>query len=233
MSIIGTFAMALVIGALPTLFIIRRRLATLKYRPKHAPARPLDSASAGKACVLSGATGETQLTTKQRASIQQSDTILHCAACGACSRPQQVAALARTASTLTGNMANCATAYTLAQLPIQNSHADASLRRCMGTALYGASNSGDRCMDCWGENIACTIRECTGECIKATIGGDKYKCLQCDEERCGSAFKRCAGANRRRAAVTTDIIRIPESMCSIAASLSQIEDRAAPSMSYR
>jgi hypothetical protein len=40
-------------------------------------------------------------------------------------------------------------------------------------------------------------------------------CLQCDEDRCGSAFKSCAGANRRRCGIKTDIDRPTEQLCTV------------------
>ena len=37
--------------------------------------------------------------------------------------------------------------------------------------------------------------------------GKLNACLQCDEDMCGPAFKKCAGANRRRSCIPSDIMR--------------------------
>ena len=39
------------------------------------------------------------------------------------------------------------------------------------------------------------------------------KCLECDEKRCGPAFIRCAGANRRRSGIQSDIERNYSHVC--------------------
>ena len=39
--------------------------------------------------------------------------------------------------------------------------------------------------------------------------------MQCDELLCGSAFVTCAGANRRRLGITTDIGRGGAELCNV------------------
>ena len=46
--------------------------------------------------------------------------------------------------------------------------------------------------------------------------GELNPCLECDETNCGPAFKKCAGANRRRCGISTDINRSDDDMCHIA-----------------
>jgi hypothetical protein len=38
-------------------------------------------------------------------------------------------------------------------------------------------------------------------------------CIRCDEQMCGPEFAQCAGANRRRAGMLTDINRPERLMC--------------------
>lgn len=46
---------------------------------------------------------------------------------------------------------------------------------------------------------------------------DSNPCLACDEARCGAEFMQCAGANRRRAGVVSDIERGRREVCTVAA----------------
>ena len=43
--------------------------------------------------------------------------------------------------------------------------------------------------------------------------GKLNSCLQCDEDKCGPAFKKCAGANRRRSCIASDIFRDKDTIC--------------------
>ena len=47
--------------------------------------------------------------------------------------------------------------------------------------------------------------------------GDLSPCLQCDEVLCGPAFVECAGANRRRCGITSDISRANSEVCNLTA----------------
>ena len=64
----------------------------------------------------------------------------------------------------------------------------------------------------------CDLRRCVFSCLLYRMGlggstnqGDKEgelsDCLRCDEKLCGPPFVTCAGANRRRAGITSDIGR--------------------------
>jgi hypothetical protein len=74
------------------------------------------------------------------------------------------------------------------------------------------------------ENILCTRKHCASICIipvifgkqsKSNNGTTLNKCLQCDEDKCGPAFKKCAGANRRRCGIGTDIARPDDQLCKV------------------
>ena len=78
------------------------------------------------------------------------------------------------------------------------------------------------CSKCWADNIECTKRKCFFTCMKRQIIKSESnniiqqdgkpslnKCLECDEKLCGPEFIKCAGANRRRLGIISDIIRDP------------------------
>ena len=65
----------------------------------------------------------------------------------------------------------------------------------------------------------CTMEKCTPTCVKCKLGlgcpqeDGLNACLRCDEDLCGPAFKKCAGANRRRSGIVSDIVRNDTSIC--------------------
>ena len=79
----------------------------------------------------------------------------------------------------------------------------------------------DECNECWMENIKCDRKNCKWICLWSMIINEPYvdkngnlnKCLQCDEDKCGPAFKACAGANRRRSCIASDIMRDDKLIC--------------------
>ena len=74
-------------------------------------------------------------------------------------------------------------------------------------------------MDCWTDNIMCDANQCKWHCIEKFFDPDNdgnYEgCLKCDEERCGPAFIKCAGANRRSAGILSDISRVGDQVCEV------------------
>jgi hypothetical protein len=76
----------------------------------------------------------------------------------------------------------------------------------------GLSNG---CNQCWIDNMKCTISSCLATCLwhnmfknlPWSVNATLNPCIQCDEELCGPAFVKCAGANRRRAGIVSDISR--------------------------
>jgi hypothetical protein len=59
------------------------------------------------------------------------------------------------------------------------------------------------------------MKKCVFTCVKMLIfggsnnddSGELNDCLKCDERRCGPAYIECAGANRRRSGIVSDIGR--------------------------
>ena len=80
------------------------------------------------------------------------------------------------------------------------------------------------CNECWVDNILCDIQKCVFTCLLFRMGwggsnnapgseGMLSECLECDERRCGPAFIACAGANRRRSGMHSDIERNRSHVC--------------------
>ena len=73
----------------------------------------------------------------------------------------------------------------------------------------------DACNDCWTDNVMCDQVHCKYTCLWAIGTGQRNNredgalnpCLACDERMCGTNVTLCAGANRRRAGIKTDIAR--------------------------
>lgn len=68
----------------------------------------------------------------------------------------------------------------------------------------------------------CDLNNCVFTCLTGIIfnvTGTKNsdglnKCQQCDEQMCGPAFVACAGANRRRCGIVSDLQRDAREICS-------------------
>lgn len=130
-------------------------------------------------------------------------TILHRQACGLCSNPQDIEVYHRTAHNLTEITTRAGVLYALLGDSYAIDHMD----------TYAGLSA--PCRNCWMDNIRCTYHHCAGLCLwhrwvlrsPVTIDGQLNDCLQCDDDHCGRAFAQCAGANRRRVGIVTDIQR--------------------------
>jgi hypothetical protein len=129
-------------------------------------------------------------------------TPLHAGACGACSNARDLTVYHRTRHTLTRESVACAYRY----LAFGRKEAE----RCVHAIGFSTP-----CSTCWVDNIACTATHCRSLCLRErllngannTPSGKLSPCLACDEEHCGAPFIKCAGANRRRSGITSDIDR--------------------------
>lgn len=141
------------------------------------------------------------------------NSVLHCEECGACSNPHDISIYVRTKSTLTHIATECA---------IRSILSPSLANRCMLKKAGFSQN----CNACWIENIICDRKYCLLKCLAekslALVGlkgreneNGLTPCLQCDEDLCGPAFKACAGANRRRCGIKSDIDRPFEELCTI------------------
>lgn len=141
-------------------------------------------------------------------------TVAHCAACGACSTDADVGVLRATAATLTATMTACA---------LKAFSGRAAVQACVD-ARVGFTPP---CSACWVDNVACDQQRCVFTCLYGLLRGEANNrdadagelspCLKCDEALCGPAFMDCAGANRRRLGITSDIGRAPAEMCNLSA----------------
>ena len=143
--------------------------------------------------------------------------VMHCGPCGECSTLQDVGVYYDTRNTITSTATKCAWAYLLGG------------RRVLDWCLRKLIPFTEGCHRCWYENVICTCTECLGTCMKYRLprllsfsadAGEEVlsletdPCLACDEQKCGPAFGTCAGANRRRAGITSDIARDRGEICS-------------------
>lgn len=158
---------------------------------------------------------------------------LHCGACAACSRAEDIEVLARTRGWITDVMTGLSTKFA-APLGHHNVTKLAEDLHAVGFTLSndkwrGANRAS--CMECWMDNIMCDVMTCWESCwaklvkLGRRLGPDSYidrdpawwnihaKCLMCDEMKCGAEFIQCAGANRRSSGIVSDIPRPREQQC--------------------
>ena len=134
--------------------------------------------------------------------------ILGCGPCGACSNEHDVHIYWQTRNNLTKVSRVCAVKSLLSEKWGE---------KCMKEQVGFT----DDCNKCWMENIKCDRENCKWVCLWSLIINEPYvdddeklnACLQCDEDKCGPAFKKCAGANRRRSCIASDIMRDEALIC--------------------
>lgn len=134
--------------------------------------------------------------------------VMHCGLCGACSNKHDIDIYLRTRENLTQVTRRCAFLSTFSY---------EKSRQCVKENV-GFTES---CLDCWMANILCDRKLCYAVCLKSMLLDEPYvdengnlnDCLQCDEDKCGPAFVACAGANRRRACIHSDIMRDENAIC--------------------
>ena len=138
---------------------------------------------------------------------RENGTWLHCEACGACSTRTDIAVMAASDTTLTNTVKACAASGVWDDF--------ATLSACLEPIGFTPA-----CQACWEDNVKCDAEQCAFLCLVEEVfprdvftPGALSPCLKCDEARCGPAFKQCAGANRRRIGVHTDIQRADSEMC--------------------
>ena len=128
--------------------------------------------------------------------------ILGCGPCGACSNEHDVHLYWKTKNNLTMVSRLCAVTSLVSE-----KLGEKCMKHYVGFT--------DECNKCWMENIKCDRENCKWVCLWSLIRNEPYvdkegklnSCLQCDEDICGPAFKECAGANRRRSCIYSDIMR--------------------------
>ncbi len=128
--------------------------------------------------------------------------IVHCGECGHCSTNNDIDIMYETKDSLTKTATHCAVRGLL--------FGDRATENCLEDNV-GFTPS---CSSCWSDNIHCTRVKCRFTCLKSVLlrepnnyDGKLNSCLECDEKLCGPAFLKCAGANRRRLGIVSDIER--------------------------
>ena len=127
---------------------------------------------------------------------------MHGGLCGECSNMNDIKVYHDTRNTMTGFATGCAFKFLM--------FGKKAARKCMAK-----SKLSEGCLDCWVDNIQCTVGKCMWICLKSRMmlqprnlpDGSMNPCLQCDEDNCGPPFIECAGANRRRSGIRSDIDR--------------------------
>ena len=141
-------------------------------------------------------------------------SLVHCAKCGACSSETDMAIYKETRLNITRTAARVALrAFFGGEQAVRD-----GLREQLGFTKA--------CNDCWTADVLCSQRHCKFTCLTQMLasgglaniasndeGGGLNDCIRCDERMCGPAFARCAGANRRRAGILSDIQRPNRSLC--------------------
>ena len=134
--------------------------------------------------------------------------ILTCGPCGACSNLHDIHIYWQTKNNLTKVSRSCA---------FKSLFNENWGKNCMKSEVGFT----DECNECWMENIKCDRENYKWICLWSLLINEPYvddkgklnKCLQCDEDLCGPKFKECAGANRRRSCIASDIFRDEDTIC--------------------
>lgn len=169
-------------------------IGSVSWHETHAPPTKLPD----RVCAADGRNYESQ-----HSACSNQTHPLHAGSCGACSNQHDINVYGQTRETMSVLAYQCMANYLF--FGTEKSAFD-----CFKTA--GLSN---QCNQCWLDNMKCTASSCLGKCIWHNLinkmpWADKTvlnPCIQCDEDLCGPAFVKCAGANRRRAGIVSDINR--------------------------
>ena len=141
-------------------------------------------------------------------------SVVHCAKCGACSSEADMAIYNATRFTITETATSVALGVFLGGAEAVRE----GFRERVGFT--------EPCNDCWTADVLCTQQHCKFTCLThmlfsgglshistAEEDGALNDCIRCDEQMCGPEFAQCAGANRRRAGMLTDINRPERLLC--------------------
>eukprot|EP00934_Nitzschia_sp_Nitz4_P002278 Nitzschia sp. Nitz4//scaffold216_size36101//17056//17784//NITZ4_007779-RA/size36101-processed-gene-0.44-mRNA-1//-1//CDS//3329542188//2278//frame0 len=136
---------------------------------------------------------------------EESGNVLNCGHCGSCSNLNDIRVYHETRHTLTDMMTGCAKRNWL-------------LGQNTFDCIKSRAGMTDDCSTCWVQNYECNIQNCVRTCLKQRFfpflptlspwnSEPLDPCIACDEKLCGPDFIQCAGANRRRVGVISDIER--------------------------
>ena len=137
-----------------------------------------------------------------------SSQLKHCGKCGNCSTLNDIQIYNTTQQTLKITVTYCAVLSVV-------------LGRSASNWCLNAIRFTPKCQECWIDNIMCDKQKCLMTCILYKLfGRGEFKngldpCLNCDESLCGPTFMKCAGANRRRCGIVSDIDRPESEVCDL------------------
>lgn len=128
---------------------------------------------------------------------------LHGGYCGECSNTHDITIYNATRNNMTNIAAKCAALYVLLG------------KQAASECFLKAAGLSKGCNECWVENFGCDAAQCMTICSidrglhlnNTKPDGSLNDCLECDEVYCGAPFIECAGANRRRSGIQSDIDR--------------------------
>jgi len=156
-------------------------------------------------CVIPNASEPLEVISVANKTLAGDDaSIAHCGDCGSCSNQHDINIYDETKNTLLDTTITCAKRSFIWG------------RKTSGKCMKDNVGFTPECNDCWVENIMCDLRKCVFTCVwyglfqvKVDTGDTKKlnPCTTCDEVRCGPEFVTCAGVNRRRAGILSDIDR--------------------------
>jgi hypothetical protein len=134
--------------------------------------------------------------------------VAHCGDCGRCSNVHDISVYNVTRNSLTKTSTSCATKAFLSRDAVS---------MCFNQEVGFTSG----CTECWVDNVMCDLKACVFTCLQMIIfrqqnnlaNGRLNACLTCDESLCGPQFIACAGANRRRSGIISDIARNDTEVC--------------------
>jgi hypothetical protein len=138
----------------------------------------------------------------------QSNHVLNCGQCGSCSNKHDIRIYYETRQTLTETMTSCGSGDFLFGIDAWQ-------------CLKEKAGMTDLCTSCWVLNYKCNIENCVNTCLKQRFfsfipslvkwqSEPLNNWIACDEKLCGPVFVACAGANRRRVGVVSDLQRDAE-----------------------
>jgi hypothetical protein len=177
-------------------------------------------------------TGVTIATYESQDAIEQAGGFVgHCGPCGACSNPHDLLLYDTTKNTLFAATTTCAKrALIWGRVTARRCLEDAvdftspcsdcwvenilcDLRKCVFTCLFyglfGDMDGGSGTSSGNSSSSSNSVDDNNNDPKKGGGGGGTTlnACTECDEHRCGPAFIACAGANRRRSGIVSDIAR--------------------------
>lgn len=169
--------------------------------------------STPQVCVEDEATGITTTLSNDHelTNANSSSHVLNCGHCGKCSNRHDIQVYEDTRNTLTKIATQCTLEAFYAGLDINH------FKPC----LEKHSQLSPPCVDCWVLNVECNWKHCFKTCVKHKAPPFRWlpsyyqrshsspldPCIECDERMCGPLFIDCAGANRRRVGVVSDLQR--------------------------